>query len=64
MRAKNREPYWWKKKWDNICPICINKIRCDRGELFKTACNHYYHMDCFVQYINTNNVCAVCRSVL
>lgn len=43
------------------CAICINPIT--NGNHLVLNCYHYYHTDCFLQYVNTCNnfKCPLCR---
>jgi len=50
---------------ENECPIC-----CDNTDLYKTNCNHYYHLHCinkWAEFCKENEkepICPVCRSDL
>lgn len=47
---------------DNVevieCCICLSPMR---EEIFKTECNHSFHTDCIMQWLNTNDTCPICR---
>jgi len=44
------------------CPICIENIR-DTGYVV-TECGHYYCLKCFLEHIQNNNKCPMCRNVI
>ncbi|KAE8717169.1 hypothetical protein F3Y22_tig00110057pilonHSYRG00068 [Hibiscus syriacus] len=46
---------------DNVCSICLCEYQAD--EMLKTIpkCNHYFHVDCIVQWLKLNATCPICR---
>ena len=44
------------------CPICIEILR-DRGYVV-TECGHNYCLKCFLEHIQNNNKCPMCRNVI
>ena len=48
-------------KQPDICTICLQDI--DKGEtMIKLDCEHYYHNECIVKYLNEFNYkCPICR---
>tara|TARA_Y100000389_G_scaffold23464_2_gene20084 strand:- start:20035 stop:20385 length:351 start_codon:yes stop_codon:yes gene_type:complete len=44
------------------CPICIENIR-DTGYVV-TECGHNYCLKCFLEHIQSNNKCPMCRNVI
>ena len=58
-----------KNDINDICSICLQDFEFGKV-VYKTNCNHYYHIDCLKSYItinntnNTNNTCPMCRSFL
>lgn len=58
---------------NEICPICIEKIIKNEQGIYKTICNHIFHVGCLQQYNNQNylirlllytSYCPLCRSKL
>ena len=48
---------------ESECVICLDKINVD-DRIFELSCNHKYHIDCMVQYFNSNSSgskCPICR---
>lgn len=44
----------------NECSICLDKIYFR----YKTECNHVFHKNCIVQWLETQNSCPVCRNII
>ncbi|KAM3128474.1 hypothetical protein pb186bvf_019406 [Paramecium bursaria] len=62
-----------------ICSICLDQIIRmetqsdirksislvqEEKKLVKTICNHYYHFDCLIPWIEKHNKCPLCQTVL
>ncbi|XP_021771119.1 E3 ubiquitin-protein ligase RING1-like [Chenopodium quinoa] len=45
---------------DSACPICKEDFIMNQ-EIRKLACNHFYHSDCIMSWLQINNTCPVCR---
>ncbi len=49
------------------CAICLENLNHPAGSLngardiIKTSCNHYFHNDCLLTWININRNCPICR---
>lgn len=48
---------------DSACPICKEDFVINQ-EIRKLACNHLYHSDCIMPWLQINNTCPVCRHQL
>lgn len=46
-------PKGWK------CSICLSHSMSHLCK--KTKCNHYYHVQCYNEYVKTARVCAICK---
>lgn len=42
------------------CSICMEVLKNGVAEL---PCNHYFHNDCIIPWLDRNNTCPLCRSV-
>ena len=44
----------------SICSICLSEIN-DSISIFKTYCDHCFHIDCIFPWISDNTTCPNCR---
>lgn len=58
MKNKQKKKY---KKLPN-CPICLTKI--GKKTMKKTKCNHKYHHYCLDKWLENNDKCPMCRTIL
>ena len=42
------------------CSICLEKFNIDE-EVFKTPCNHMFHVTCLTEWLYKNKTCPICR---
>jgi hypothetical protein len=45
---------------DKICIICYDKVGTTKYNTI-CSCNFYYHQDCYLEWININSICLICR---
>lgn len=45
---------------DPKCPICMSYYVPD-DDLIKMPCQHLFHDECLIQWLNRNNTCPICR---
>ncbi|KAK4284077.1 hypothetical protein QN277_000954 [Acacia crassicarpa] len=45
----------------NKCSICMEGFEEDFGDVSATPCNHFYHHNCIVTWLETNHTCPLCR---
>jgi len=48
---------------DIICPICLDK-QIENEILSKTICEHIFHKKCLIKWLQINNICPVCRTLI
>lgn len=44
----------------NECSICMEEYKLDE-KLSELVCNHVYHHDCIIMWLNRNNSCPICK---
>ena len=44
------------------CAICLEDF--EREEVVVTPCNHMFHEECIIPWVNGNDQCPVCRSAI
>lgn len=48
-----------------VCHICKENIYSNNHQICKTkCCNSIYHLDCILEWYNTNRKCSVCQKIL
>ena len=47
-----------------VCPICLEKLDASNEDVLVTDCNHTFHNDCLVEWLNINTKCPYCRQRL
>ena len=48
---------------DKTCSICMEEFKI--GENVKIlGCEHYFHKDCVVKWLKTDNTCPNCRTIV
>ncbi|KAK4284080.1 hypothetical protein QN277_000957 [Acacia crassicarpa] len=45
----------------NKCSICMEGFEEDFGDVSAMQCNHFYHHNCIVTWLETNHICPLCR---
>ncbi|KAI9075650.1 hypothetical protein K1719_042400 [Acacia pycnantha] len=45
----------------NMCSICMEGFEEDFGDISAMPCNHFYHHNCIVTWLETNHTCPLCR---
>jgi hypothetical protein len=51
------------KDSNDLCSICIDNF--SNNTIIKLKCNHKFHYDCFIPWIeNKNNSCPLCRNII
>ena len=45
----------------NMCSICMEGFEEDFGDIAAMPCNHFYHHNCIVTWLETNHTCPLCR---
>lgn len=48
---------------ENECPICLEKIDCEKNYII-TDCGHRFHSKCIFESMKKNNKCPICREKL
>jgi len=56
----NKEQH--KEYYENLetCPICLSKI--GKRHIYKTDCNHKFHLKCLFIWLLKNDNCPMCRT--
>lgn len=44
----------------SICSICLEQFKIN-NKIIKTICNHYYHPNCMLEWLNHKETCPMCR---
>ncbi len=52
----------YNKNVEYLCAICTGNI--EHNELSFTNCNHTFHSDCLLKWLDKSNSCPVCRTVV
>ena len=45
---------------DDLCSICLEEFK-EGDKIKKLNCNHVYHEECLVPWLNNNDYCPMCR---
>ena len=46
------------------CCICLCEIIEMTDNTLLTSCNHYFHSECINTWLDTNNTCPCCRTII
>ena len=46
------------------CSICIQPVNSERDDIVTLDCGHTFHMKCIHMWLNVNNTCPNCRSIV
>jgi RING finger/CHY zinc finger protein 1 len=49
---------------DTNCPICFEELFTSTTNPFPMSCGHMIHINCFNQYVRTNDTCPLCRKTI
>lgn len=61
--SKNREEYFKSQGIDTTCSICQSKYEC-KEKLIQIICQHFYHKDCILKWLERSNTCPICRCII
>lgn len=45
------------------CSICLNLYK-NNDNIIITKCNHHFHYDCILEWLNNKGTCPLCRYIL
>ena len=45
---------------DDLCSICLEEFK-EGDKIKKLNCNHVYHEECLIPWLNKNDYCPMCR---
>ena len=45
---------------DDLCSICLEDFK-EGDKIKKLNCNHVYHEECLIPWLNKNDYCPMCR---
>lgn len=49
------------KIYDDVCCICLEK---NISNVVKLVCNHNYHLECIIKWMETSKTCCLCKTGL
>ena len=52
-----------EKQTKILCSICLEELD-SKSNFVITSCNHSFHSDCLLKWLNNNNNCPLCRNKL
>lgn len=61
--SKYRDDYFKSQGIDTTCSICQSKYE-NKDKLLELICQHYYHKDCILKWLDRSNTCPICRCVI